>query len=253
MLSYLASEIKHYLPKSKVIVETQKPELFLHNPKIDKIFFGKVAPFYHKAEYLIDAIETTHILSQMRNRLPLPAAERPPYLEIFLQPEERMAVRQQMPESYIVVAPAGKQTFARNRKEWSFERFTQVRDFFSNIPFVQLGGPDDPLLPDTIDRRGRPIRETAAIIENATTGLFLEGGMMHLANAVGKPCVIIFGGAIDPRLSGYDMHINLASKPHCSPCFTSEQPMTVCDTMICMKAITVENVVAAVKKMITNQ
>ena len=167
-----------------------------------------------------------------------------------MQEKEIHDIRKMVPEKYIVMATAGKQTFASNRKEWPFENFLELRKMFGEINIVQIGGPDTPLLPDVVDLRGIDIRSTAAAISLAATGVLLEGGIMHLANAVAKSCVIIYGGVFDPEVTGYDTNITIATKPHCSPCYTSHQPNDTCHTMECMKAISVDMVFAAVTKIL---
>ena len=72
---------------------------------------------------------------------------------------------------------------------------------------------------------------------------------MHVAAAVKKPSVILYGGAVSPEVSGYDLHQNISHIPECGPCFTSHSPMTRCETMICMKAIEVEQVAEAARKL----
>ena len=250
MLSFLAREIKNQYPHFKVIVETERPELFQNNPYIDKVVVGKLAVRYYKMNYQINPQVQTHILDQLINALPIKISEWHRKLDLFLAQKELKETKKMVPQRFVAIGAAGKQTFASNRKEWSFDKFAELRTKLSGYKIVQLGGPDDPLLPDVVDHRGLDIRTTAAIIYLAETGLFLEGGLMHLANAVAKPCVIIFGGALDPEITGYETNINIATKPHCSPCFTSHQAMDTCQTMECMKAISVDTVFQAVNELI---
>ena len=100
-----------------------------------------------------------------------------------------------------------------------------------------------------------PLRQTEGILERALKapiegGIALEGGLMHVANAVNRPSVIIYGGAIHPEVSGYEAHVNIHTEPHCGPCFTSDEPLPVCDSMICMKEIEVARVAGAVQDLL---
>lgn len=84
---------------------------------------------------------------------------------------------------------------------------------------VQIGGSEDPQLKGVFDYRGRSLAETAAILEKAKCLVAVEGGMVHLARAVGTPSVVIFGPT--PMASfGYEENINLGER-HCTPCFWS--------------------------------
>lgn len=253
MLSFLAREIKKKYPDLLIGIETSRPELFLDNPNIDKIYTEKVASKYYKLQYRIERGISTHILDQLANNYSSTLSEVDHKLELFLNDTEISRVLPGLSEKYIVIAPQGKQSFAANRKEWNFNSFVGLRDIFSEYKFVQVGSESDSLLPNVMDFRGLPVRECAAIIYSSLAGIFLEGGMMHLANAVGKPSVIIYGGALNPKITGYKMHINLSTSPSCSPCFTSSQPMETCETMHCMKEITVDQVAEAVRTLIQNE
>lgn len=52
-------------------------------------------------------------------------------------------------------------------------------------------------------------RHGAALLERSTLYIGPEGGLHHAAAAVGTKAVVIFGGFIHPRTTGYDSHINL--------------------------------------------
>ena len=151
-------------------------------------------------------------------------------------------MRVRFPEPYIAICPSGKTNFSSNRKEWGLEKFQELRSLLSDHKFVQIGLPSDPLLENVVDGRGLTIRESAALIHNSLFFLGLEGGFMHISRAVGKRAVIIFGGYIHPRTSGYKENVNLHSPVDCSPCYHSYAPHEFCDTMKCIKAITPEMV-----------
>lgn len=54
-------------------------------------------------------------------------------------------------------------------------------------------------------------RHAAAALGRADLFIGHEGGMHHAAAAVGAPAVVIFGGFIPPRVTGYDTHVNLSA------------------------------------------
>jgi hypothetical protein len=250
LLSCLAREIKRNCPDRYVILETEWPELFVGNPYVDAVFAGKVAPFYHKLKYRIVPETREHLIDQLVRQLPVPVTTWERKVDLFL-PEESLARNVQgLPDRFVAVNPAGKSAHSENRKDWGFENFAALRGTVGGIPFVQIGDAGTPLLPQAIDQRGRPILESAFIVSRSTTGVFLEGGLMHVANAVNKPSVIIYGGAIHPGVSGYGMHLNLHTEPDCGPCFTSDEPLTMCDSMICMREIEVARVAGAVQDLL---
>ena len=77
-----------------------------------------------------------------------------------------------------------------------------------------------------------------------------DTGTMHLAALLGVPTVSIFGST-DPRLTRPlgDGHIVLRHQVECSPCFLRECPID----FRCMKAVTVQEAVAAVLSLLANQ
>ena len=74
------------------------------------------------------------------------------------------------------------------------------------------------------------------------TNLFLgpEGGFGHVAAALNKPAVIIFGGWIHPQSTGYDFHENIYIDIKGSPCGIYSQECDHCKE--CMNIISVEKV-----------
>lgn len=249
LLSCLAREIKRCDPSRYVIVETCWPEFFEQNPHVDAIFTIKAALWYAKPEYVIMPETQEHLIDQMIKQLPLSIRDWERRVDLWYQEDAVNDTLRGIPTDYLVVNPSGKQKHSANRKEWGWQNFCELRHQLADMPFAQIGDAETPLLPNTIDRRGRSILESAHLIKHAAAGLFLEGGMMHVANAVKTPSVIIYGGLIRPEISGYAMHRNLYAAPPCSPCFTSQAAMTDCATMKCMRMISVEQVAAAVKEL----
>lgn len=246
MLSFLAREIKRLYPRKKVVIETEWTELFLHNPFVDKVIKGKKAKvFYFKPKYRLPSPDGTHMLHQLSRAIGIDSSKTAPFVELYLQDDEVESVRKLLPQRFVAVCPSGKMTFAGNRKEWGFDRFQQIVNSMKDIEFVQIGVPKDPLLDGVLDFRGLPVRTSAAILKLASAGLFIEGGLGHLARSVGRASVIIYGGALDPSHTGYSENINLATTMDCAPCFTSHAQMTDCDHKSCMESITPDRVVSA--------
>ncbi|MDR3456879.1 MAG: glycosyltransferase family 9 protein [Verrucomicrobiae bacterium] len=133
-------------------------------------------------------------------------------------------------------------------KQWYPERFQQVvAGLKGKFKFVQLGSANDPLLNDVIDLRGKTnLRESAAVIENCRLYLGNPGFLMHLARAVERPSVIVYGGREAPWQSGYSCNLNLYSAVPCAPCWLWNK----CDhDRLCMEKITADDVIQAVEQM----
>ena len=90
----------------------------------------------------------------------------------------------------------------------------------------------------TLDQLATELGECALLLTNDT-------GTMHLATLIGVPVVAVFGST-EPRLTGPlgSGHSILRHQVECSPCFLRECPID----FRCMKAVSVEEVVAAVSE-----
>jgi ADP-heptose:LPS heptosyltransferase len=134
-------------------------------------------------------------------------------------------------------------------KEWFQDRLQSVCDrLATDFRIIQIGAVSYPKLDGVVDMRGKTtIRQSAALLANAKAFIGLEGFLMHLARAVDCRSVIIYGGRIAPWQIGYIANENLYSAVECSPCWLRNR----CDhDRKCMDQITVEQVLAAVRRQI---
>jgi ADP-heptose:LPS heptosyltransferase len=241
LLTALLPGLKEKKPTSKIVVETPRPEIFYNNPYVDWVTTKHISTTrrHIKPKYRVLNRTDQSFTDQMRAHIGWEGRAAP---EFYLTEPERQAAKRRFPFPYVAVAPVGKTGFSANRKEWGMDNFQRLLEMLSDRRAVQVGLSDDPLLTRAEDGRGLPLRETAAVIYHAELFLGLEGGLMHLARAVGKPSVIIYGGYILPRISGYAENLNIYQAVHCSPCYSSEASLGDCPTMICMRQIKPEDV-----------
>jgi len=248
LLSVILPELRKRNPNSKIVVETKFPEFFLHNPYIDWITnkHFKTTKKFIKPKYKIVENTTKSIYEQMLSHISNLIEGFP---KIFLTESE--ITKHKVSFDYFAITPLGKQAFSANRKEWGFENFQFLVKLINKkfgVEIIQIGTKTGEPLKGVIDKRGLPIRESAAIIKNSIAFIGLEGGLMHMAKAVDKDSVIIYGGFINPEISKYKNNINVSNLIECSPCFSSQKPHTNCDTMICMKGISAESVFDLISK-----
>ena len=141
-------------------------------------------------------------------------------------------------------------------KRWLPERFAEVALRIAEerpVQWVLFGTPADQergaaieaaLGAHCLNRIGKTTLEAlAAELGECALLLTNDTGTMHLASLVGVPVVAVFGST-EPRLTGPlgSGHHILRHQVECSPCFLRECPID----FRCMKAVTVEEVVAAV-------
>jgi ADP-heptose:LPS heptosyltransferase len=89
------------------------------------------------------------------------------------------------------------------------------------------------------------LKMLAALYEKTAFLISTDTGPMHLATAVGKPVAAIFGPTAPWRTGPFGSgHQIIRAGLACSPCFKRQ-----CRTADCMRQISVQDVLDAVKKM----
>lgn len=135
--------------------------------------------------------------------------------EVFLTPEEK-AFAAKVPAGFVLIEPRVKMT-APN-KQWPYKRYIQVAQelikaghkvYTPNYHGVQ------PLVAGVHLLPYGTFRQALALLARASLYIGPEGGLHHGAAAMGTRAVVIFGGFISPRVTGYDAHVNLASAEAC--------------------------------------
>lgn len=137
-------------------------------------------------------------------------------------------------------------------KNWGWEKWQEVatrllrEDIAWPVQCVPKGEPKlgtpYPVLTDTF-------REACAILERSIGYVGHEGGLHHAAAALGKRAVVVFGGYISSEVTGYPAHTNLYTPSPDYPLGCGS--IAPCDhCRAAMDAISVEQVVEAVKEMV---
>jgi ADP-heptose:LPS heptosyltransferase len=164
--------------------------------------------------------------------------------EIYFQLSEQVYAATVNPG--IVIEPNLKANASPN-KDWGWKRWAQLVEMLraNGYRVSQLGLPGMRLVKGAEPILTPTFRLAAAILAKAPGAVLSEGGLHHAAAAVGTPAVVIFGGYISPRQTGYDAHVNL---------FTGGTPCGMripCDHCAkAMAAITPQDVLAELKRVI---
>ena len=148
-------------------------------------------------------------------------------------------------------------------KRWPVEHFTETAVAVAaqrQVDWVLFGTAKDAPLANEISRAlenkcanriGQTnLEQLIAELRNCRLLLTNDTGTMHLAALLGVPAVAIFGST-EPGLTGPLGHNNivLRHQVECSPCFLRECPID----FRCMKAVTVQETIAAVLSLLDNQ
>jgi ADP-heptose:LPS heptosyltransferase len=131
-----------------------------------------------------------------------------PVGEIHLSPEERGFGR--AGRGRVVVEPHLKAAASPN-KDWGLRRWTALVAALASDGFnvVQLGSAGTPLLPGAMLIETPSFRAACAVLAHARLAVLPEGGLHHAAAALGTPAIVLFGGFVSPRQTGYAHQLNL--------------------------------------------
>jgi ADP-heptose:LPS heptosyltransferase len=116
---------------------------------------------------------------------------------------------------------------------------------------VQLGDGTEPALDGVRSFAGKlTLRESMAVLSHAKTHIGSDSFLMHAANGLRVPSVILFGGSRTVENAGYAGNINLYVPMPCGPCYIHQSRGQTCAHGVeCMDRITVEMVSAGVLKL----
>lgn len=159
--------------------------------------------------------------------------------ELYFKFQERLwAQKKTGDKPFIVIEPHTKRMVFSTNKEWPFERSQKLVD---SLPyrFVQLG--PRKTLRGVTHIPTASFRQACSVLDRAALYVGPEGGLHHAAAALGKPAVVIFGGHSDPKVTGYDSHVNISRGEPCG----SMRPCKHCKDA--MASISVEEVAQAVR------
>ncbi len=169
--------------------------------------------------------------------------------EFPITEEDRAAGRRLVPgdEPFAVICPGANWL----TKRWPVERFAELpRQLKSRLGLrtIVAGGPDDVALgtqiADATSICGQTtLRQLAAIMERATIVITNDSGPMHIASALGRPLVCMFGPTNPVRTGPYRQEASVVRvELDCSPCYRRE-----CADCRCMQRIDSSRVLAAIE------
>jgi ADP-heptose:LPS heptosyltransferase len=176
---------------------------------------------------------------------------KPPIGELYFTAEE-LAFAEQFKryEPFVVVEPNIKGAASPN-KAWTKSGWEFVTNLMrqSGVKPVQVGPRGTPALWKVQFIETPTFRLACAVLARAKAAVLLEGGLMHAAAAVGVPAVVLFGGYISPKVTGYDMHHNIFSESNEYPLGCGRRNRCKhCDAS--MKRIGPDQVFSALKKLL---
>jgi len=126
-------------------------------------------------------------------------------------------------------------------KNWPLPRWNALLpELAKRGTLLQLGDDREPTLPGVSRFAGTlSLRESMAVLAECAIHLGPDSFLMHAANGLDVPSVIIFGGSRTPANLGYAANRNLFAELPCSGCWLTGHPGSECPyDLACMAAIT---------------
>ena len=129
------------------------------------------------------------------------------------------------------------------------KKWQEVVNYFKHeILFVQSTYENCDIL-DDVYNFDLNFREACALMSLCDFYLGWEGGFSHAAAALNKKAVVLFGGYIHPKTTGYNFHQNIYIDIEGSPCGMRKY-CEHCEK--CRKLITVDQVIESIKEILIN-
>lgn len=239
--------LKRRYPRLRLNVVTRHPELLAHDPHLASRNRrpGWVVLDFWYLDLLLGRDRTTNVLAPTIDRLGIgPTDYR---ARVYLTSAERAGGRARvagLPAPLISVNTLSAQPV----KNWPRDRWTALVPALARRgSVVHLGDDREPDLPVARRFAGTlSMRESMAVVAACAVHVGPDSFLMHAANGLDVPSVIILGGSRTPASFGYAANHHLYVDLPCSGCWLSGHPGEECPHGLrCQHAITPDAVLAA--------
>ncbi|RFC48142.1 MAG: ADP-heptose:LPS heptosyltransferase [Verrucomicrobia bacterium] len=257
LTALICQVLKTHYPRLRVHCRTPNPVLLQEDPNIEMLNGPEtwVEVNFHYLDLIGSKDGVRNLLEPTLGRLGVYTYQY--QSRVFLTEDELSWAREKLSQ---VLAEKPLVTINVQSREqikvWSLDRWCElVRRISKCATVVQLGGTDEPQFAEVVRLAGAlSMRQSMAILAQASVHVGPVSFLMHAANGLDVPSVIIFGGRETPSNSGYDGNINLYSKMSCSPCWLHDSRGDRCPhSLACMEAITVEEVEQGILKLLSRR
>jgi ADP-heptose:LPS heptosyltransferase len=237
----------------KINCITPNPELIRLDPNIDTVnqpesFYSFDSTYW---ELIVRKEKSQNIIEHNMLKLGI---ERYDYkATYYLSEEEKGWAKQetsQFKEPILAICTKSKEVV----KNWPQTNWSElIQNLKAKFSIIQLGDNKEPTF-DGIHRYAGNLsmRESAAILSKADYFIGPDSLLMHIANGLNIPSLILFGGSRPAECFGYDQNTNLATMPECSPCWIHQGYEECKNDLICMKELSASFVLDSLLKIQNN-
>ncbi len=252
LAAIVARQLKERWPGLRLNFITRNPDLVQHDPNFAQI---NAAPGLFSVDFWYHDLQSrrdphTNILAPTFAALGLATGE---YRgRVYLTEAERAIAREKLAG---LVRPliAVNTLSAQPVKNWPLAQWRALApELARRGSLVHLGDAREPALPGTRSFAGQTSkRESLALLAECDLFIGPDTFLMHGANGLNVPAVIILGGSRTPANLGYSENINLYAELPCSSCWLTGHPGSECShELACMASITPGAVLAAVDELL---
>lgn len=243
----LCRTIKARHPRIRINCQVEHPELLRFDPAIDELN-GPAGFWRTEFEYLEMLERKDGALQVLAPSLRKLGIERCEYkARVYLTAEEIARGKERVRELRRPIVTINVMS-REAAKIWPLPNWqTVVRELARDFSIVQLGDESEPPFEEAASFAGRlSMRESMAVLAHASIHVGPDSFLMHAANGLDVPSVIVFGGSRTDRNLGYAGNENLYRKTDCGPCYLHSSKGERCGHgMKCMEEISPEEVLSA--------
>jgi ADP-heptose:LPS heptosyltransferase len=251
LTAIVCRHLKSKYPRIRLNILTPNPELVQQDPNIDEI--NQPESYICLWVWYLDHIERkdgeSHVLSPTFQRLRIQVDDyraRVYLCEQELEDGRSLVGRSDLP--LLAFNTLSKEPV----KNWPLSLWLELIDKLrGHFELVHLGTDKEPLIPSARRLAGRlTLRQSMAVLKQARCYVGPVSFLMHAANGLDVPSVIIFGGSHTPKNAGYRQNVNLFVKMPCGPCWIHETRGQRCaHGLECLRRISVSEVYHAIMQL----
>jgi ADP-heptose:LPS heptosyltransferase len=264
MVAAVLEGLKRERPELRVQIAARHPEIFLHNPQVERVEDAHRLQRRRPEEYATyrwlrprqpeerHLQVEGHLIEDLYRATGIEVRERPREPRIYLTERElEFGARRTrgLPSPRVAIVTYCKGSVRLPNKVYPGEQWDELACLLVKEAgtVLHLGSrKEGPLAPGASDFRDLGYRLTAAVLRHCDLLITHVSGLMHLAAAVRTPTLVLYGAAEHPAVSGYPWNRNLYVPIECGPCWM-ESP---CSHHTCMRRLTPDIVMGEVRSLL---
>jgi len=239
--------LKDRFPKLRLNLVTQWPDIVHQDPCLDAI--NAPETFFTLRFWYLETVSrkerAANVLLETLSKVGITRYDY--HARVHLSQHEKQAARVRLAASIETGRPLiAFNTLSKEKvKNWPQVSWSMLLERLAeDCTLVHLGDEREPIFPRAVRFAGSlSMRESMALLSHCQAFVGPDSFLMHAANGLNVPSVILFGGARPMACLGYAENINLYVPMPCGPCWLHDSRGDTCPYGIeCMNRISVERV-----------